>query len=143
MSALKQLCHPRKSVFDKTKRDTVLDLSDLVQGKIDGTEFFTENFVTEGMKTLLTEAFRRLEGKSAQGLFKLTQAMGGGKTHNLIALGLLAMAALVRVVCPLVIPTHLTGALTLAGTLWAAAFGAYLVGYGRALVTPRVDGMPG
>ena len=42
------------------------------------------------MKTLLTEGFRRLEGKSTQGVFKLTQAMGGGKTHNLLALGLLA-----------------------------------------------------
>ena len=42
------------------------------------------------MKTLLTEGFRRLEGKSDQGVFKLTQAMGGGKTHNLLALGLLA-----------------------------------------------------
>ena len=52
--------------------------------------FFAENYITEGMKTLLTEGFRRLEGKSAQGVFKLTQAMGGGKTHNLLALGLLA-----------------------------------------------------
>ena len=42
------------------------------------------------MRTLLTEGFRRLEGKSTQGVFKLTQAMGGGKTHNLLALGLLA-----------------------------------------------------
>ena len=29
--------------------------------------FFAENYVTEGMRTLLTEGFRRLEGKSAQG----------------------------------------------------------------------------
>ena len=42
------------------------------------------------MRTLLTEGFRRLEGKSTQGVFKLTQAMGGRKTHNLLALGLLA-----------------------------------------------------
>ena len=42
------------------------------------------------MRTLLTEGFRRLEGQSTQGVFKLTQAMGGGKTHNLLALGLLA-----------------------------------------------------
>ncbi len=42
------------------------------------------------MRTLLIEAFRRLEGKSDQAVFKLTQAMGGGKTHNLITLGLLA-----------------------------------------------------
>ena len=42
------------------------------------------------MKTLLRQGFLRLEGRSSQGLFKLTQAMGGGKTHNLLVLGLLA-----------------------------------------------------
>ncbi len=68
----------------------MLDLGDLVGGRIDPAGFFAENYITEGMKTLLGEGFRRLEGKSAQGVFKLTQAMGGGKTHNLLALGLLA-----------------------------------------------------
>jgi hypothetical protein len=38
----------------------------------------------------MREAFRRLDGKSEQGVFVLSQAMGGGKTHNMIALGLLA-----------------------------------------------------
>ena len=90
MRTVKQACRPRPSAFDPTRRDTVLDLTDLVDGRIDPAEFFAENHVTEGMRTLLTEGFRRLEGKSAQGVFKLTQAMGGGKTHNLLALGLLA-----------------------------------------------------
>ena len=90
MKTLKQACEPRPGAFDPTRRDTVLDLSDLIDGRIDPAEFFAENYVTEGMKTLLTEAFTRLEGKSTQGVFKLTQAMGGGKTHNLLALGLLA-----------------------------------------------------
>ena len=81
---------PRAGVFDHTRRDTVLDLTDLARDRIDPSEFFAENHVTEGMETLLTEGFRRLEGKSTQGVFRLTQAMGGGKTHNLIALGLLA-----------------------------------------------------
>ena len=86
----RQACTPRAGVFDASRRDTVLDLGDLIGGRIDAGEFFAENYVTEGMRTLLTEGFRRLEGKSAQGVFKLTQAMGGGKTHNLLALGLLA-----------------------------------------------------
>ena len=90
MKVLKQACKPRASVFDATRRDTVLDLSDFVEDHIDAREFVAENYITEGMKILLTEAFRRLEGKSDQGIFKLTQAMGGGKTHNLLALGLLA-----------------------------------------------------
>src|SRR5207249_2024832 len=90
MKTLQSLCTPRRSTFDPTKRDTVLDLTDLIDGTIDAQEFFAENHVTEGMSTLLTEGFRRLEGKSAQGVFKLTQAMGGGKTHSMLAMGLLA-----------------------------------------------------
>ena len=75
---LSDLCTPRDSVFDPSKRDTVLNLNNLVEGKIDGPCFFEENYVTDGMRTLLTEAFRRLGGKSEQAVFKLTQSMGGG-----------------------------------------------------------------
>jgi len=90
MKPLQRVCVPRESVFDVSKRDTVLNLTHLATGKIKDKEFFEENFVTDGMRTLLLEAFRRLQGKSEQALFKLTQAMGGGKTHNLITLGMLA-----------------------------------------------------
>ncbi len=90
MLTIKQACQPRPGTFDPARRDTVLDLGDLVEGRLDPQEFFAENYITEGMKTLLAEGFRRLEGVSSQGVFKLTQAMGGGKTHNLLALGLLA-----------------------------------------------------
>lgn len=90
MKSLKQLCQPRKSVFDRSRRDVVLDLTDLIEGKIDPKGFFEENWRTDGMKRLLKEAFRRFEGASQQGVFVLSQAMGGGKTHNMIALGLLA-----------------------------------------------------
>ena len=90
MQTVRQACVPRPGIFDASLRDTVLHLGDLVAGGIDPAEFFAENYITEGMRTLLTESFRRIEGHSAQGVFKLTQAMGGGKTHNLLALGLLA-----------------------------------------------------
>jgi hypothetical protein len=89
--SLDQACVPRQSVFDPAISDTVYNLDDLPD--IDPTRFFAENYVTNGMRQLLTEAFKRLEGKSpsSSGAFLLSQAMGGGKTHNLIALGLLAM----------------------------------------------------
>lgn len=90
MRPLLHACTPRQSVFDTQRRDTVLDISDLVGDNINPTEFFEENEVTEGMKILLEQGFRRLEGKSQQGVFKLKQAMGGGKTHNLLTFGLLA-----------------------------------------------------
>ncbi len=90
MKTLHQLCTPRDSVFDIAKRDTVLNLTHLTDEKIEAKDFFEESYVTDGMRTLLIEAFRRLQGKSEQAIFKLTQAMGGGKTHNLITLGMLA-----------------------------------------------------
>ncbi len=90
MRRLTELCTPRESIFDPQRRDTVLDLGDLIENRIKPKTFFEENYITEGMKVLLEHAFRRLEGKSDQEIFKLKQAMGGGKTHNLLALGLLA-----------------------------------------------------
>lgn len=90
MKSLQQLCTPRDSAFDQQRRDTVLDLPDLIRDSIKPEEFFAENYITEGMKTLLEQGFHRLEGKSSQGVFLLKQAMGGGKTHNLLTLGLLA-----------------------------------------------------
>lgn len=88
---LKQACKPRDSVFNRDRRDVVLDLSDLLEDKVDAKQFFEENFVTSGMGTLLAKTFDRLENRNDQAsTFLLTQAMGGGKTHNMIALGLLA-----------------------------------------------------
>lgn len=88
--SLSKACTPRASVFDPSVRDTVYSIDDL--NSIDAGAFFEENFVTQGMRQLLTEAFGRLEGRSpnAPGAFLLSQSMGGGKTHNLLALGLLA-----------------------------------------------------
>lgn len=90
MKTLIDLCKPRESVFDETRRDDVLDLTNLIENSINPKEFFEENFVTEGMKLLFDVAFKRFHRQGATGIVKLTQAMGGGKTHNMIALGLLA-----------------------------------------------------
>ncbi len=88
--SLAEGCTPRASVFAQRGQDTVYDLDRL--GQVEPGAFFAENYVTEGMRLLLTEAFKRLEGRSASasGAFLLSQSMGGGKTHNLFALGLLA-----------------------------------------------------
>ena len=52
MKPLKQLCSPRPSVFDTQRRDTVLDITDLIGDRINPEEFFHENYITDGMKTL-------------------------------------------------------------------------------------------
>lgn len=90
MKTLYEVCKPRESVFDESKRDDTLDLSNLLDNSIDGKEFFKETYITDGMELLFDTAFKRFEGKAASGLVKLTQSMGGGKTHNMLALGVLA-----------------------------------------------------
>ena len=90
MQKVSTLCKPRESVFSDATRDDSLNLSDLIEGKIDPSKFFDENFKTKGMEILFDTAFRRFSGKSETGVIKLTQAMGGGKTHNMQALALLA-----------------------------------------------------
>ena len=56
----------------------------------DGAEFFRRNHFTEGLRRLVERGFERLAGRSDDGAFYLTQAMGGGKKHSLLAFGLLA-----------------------------------------------------
>lgn len=96
MKSLFEACKPRESVFDETKRDDTLDLANLIDNSIDAEAFFNETYVTEGMQLLFDTAFKRFEGKATSGLVKLTQSMGGGKTHNMVALGLLAQNPLIR-----------------------------------------------
>src|SRR5690348_12727171 len=59
-------------------------------------EFFERNKITRGMDLLLRQGLRRLAGRDDQAVFELKQAMGGGKTHSMIALGLLARYPEVR-----------------------------------------------
>lgn len=90
MQPISALCKPRESIFVDSDRDDVLDLSNLIDNHIDVDKFFEETFETSGMKVLFETAFKRFEGKSPTGVIKLTQAMGGGKTHCMLALALLA-----------------------------------------------------
>lgn len=89
--SLKTQCTPRPSVFAADRRATVLSLDTFLTGEITGSEFFDENYFTTGMLTLVDRAFRHLAGQATgSSVFLLSQAMGGGKTHSMIALGLLA-----------------------------------------------------
>jgi predicted AAA+ superfamily ATPase len=94
------------------------NLADLITDAGDGGDFFSRNFVTHGMEQLFREGMLRLSGKSDQAVFELTQAMGGGKTHMMIALGLLAKHAHLR---PNVLPADLNNRLEF-GNARIAAF---------------------
>jgi len=89
--SLQTSCTPRLSVFASDRRATVLSLDTFLKGQVNGKEFFEENYFTTGMVTLVDRAFRHMGGNAAgSSVFLLSQAMGGGKTHSMIALGLLA-----------------------------------------------------
>ncbi len=62
---LKTLCKPRASVFAADRRATVLNLDTFLKGQVNGSEFFDENYFTNGMLTLVDRAFRHLGGSGA------------------------------------------------------------------------------
>jgi uncharacterized protein involved in response to NO len=62
---------------------------------------------------------------------------------EVLAYVLVHLAALARVVAPLVVPHVYTSALIASAAFWSAAFALYCVVYAPVLVRPRLDGRPG
>ena len=96
VGTVKQLCTPSELVKSDSLVEQVAQIEDFAAGRIDGREFFRRNYFTDGLRRLIDRGFERLAGKTDDGAFYLTQAMGGGKTHSLIAFGLLAADAGLR-----------------------------------------------
>lgn len=90
IKTVKQACRFNPIIQDYRMSQGIENLADLIKDEGDGQEFFARNYVTHGMEQLFREGMLRLSSKSDQAVFELTQAMGGGKTHMMIALGLLA-----------------------------------------------------
>lgn len=104
VKTVKQACQFNPVIRDYRMSQGIESLADLINDQGDGREFFSRNHVTSGMEQLFREGMLRLSGKSDQAVFELTQAMGGGKTHTEIALGLLARHDYLR---PEVLPSDL------------------------------------
>lgn len=90
IKTVKQACRFNPVIRNYRMSQGVENLARLIDDQGDGREFFSRNHVTRGMEQLFREGMLRLSGKSDQSVFELAQAMGGGKTHMMIALGLLA-----------------------------------------------------
>ncbi len=52
----------------------------------DPIEFFNRTYITEGMRNLLSEALKRVNGIGGEPVIQLKTAFGGGKTHTMLAL---------------------------------------------------------
>ena len=90
LATVRDACKIHPMVNDYRMTEAIENLSDLIHDEGDGREFFARNYVTQGMDALFREGLLRLAGLSDQAAFELAQAMGGGKTHLMTALGLLA-----------------------------------------------------
>ncbi|WP_010510756.1 anti-phage-associated DUF499 domain-containing protein [Komagataeibacter europaeus] len=85
------LCNISPEAFSMSRSEQVEHLSFVTEADLSAARaFYARNYVTRGMAEFLRGALKRLSGHSHQAVFELRQAMGGGKTHNMIALGLLA-----------------------------------------------------
>ncbi|MFB1488421.1 MULTISPECIES: anti-phage-associated DUF499 domain-containing protein [unclassified Thiocapsa] len=118
LGTVRDTCKIHPMVQDYRMTEAIENLSDLIHDQGDGTEFFARNHITQGMETLFLEGLLRLAGLSDQAAFELAQAMGGGKTHLMIAIGLLAKYPALR---PLVLPPELAERLDF-GSARIAAF---------------------
>lgn len=100
MKTIYELCKPRPDIFNEFQQDDALDLANLTDNSINVDTFFEETYITEGMHTLIDVTFQRFAGKGTRGLIRLKQSMGGGKTHNMITVSLLAQYPELRKYAP-------------------------------------------
>ena len=89
MKTVKNACKLQPNATEINVGDQIEQLDQIIKDT-DGNEYFGKTHITDGMKTLLTKGMARLAGKSNDTVFHLKQAMGGGKTHLMVGLGILA-----------------------------------------------------
>ncbi len=89
MKTIRNACQLQPNALEINVGDQIEQLDRIIKDT-DGREYFGKTFITEGMRTLLTKGMARLAGHSSDAVFHLKQAMGGGKTHLMVGLGLLA-----------------------------------------------------
>jgi hypothetical protein len=90
LKTVKDACELHESTLEYQVAGGVENLAQVIGAADQGRDFFEKSYMTAGMEDLLAQGLLRLSGQSDQALFELAQAMGGGKTHLMAALGLLA-----------------------------------------------------
>ena len=118
---------PRDVVVDLPANDLSFERKSLVEGRWKAT------YVGESRRTLVYD----LETDP-----KELRPLRAGPLET-AAYTCMALAAVARVIAPLLAPALLIGASTTASLLWAGAFALYLVHYTPILMRPRLDGRPG
>jgi len=96
LKTVKDACQIFPATLDYQTAEGVENLLEALRTPDGGQAFFEKTYLTQGMEQLLCEGLLRLSGQTDQALFELAQAMGGGKTHLMTALGLLAQNPALR-----------------------------------------------
>jgi len=83
--------HPDIAAGNFARAEFAADLHRVARGEgspeyVDPARFFERTYLTDGLRTLLTMAARRIGGdENAQGVINLQTTFGGGKTHSMLA----------------------------------------------------------
>jgi Protein of unknown function (DUF499)/Chitobiase/beta-hexosaminidase C-terminal domain len=97
LRTVRDCCVPNDHVLRPDGRADIEDIALAVHAAERDTEaFFARNHVTAGMQQLFETGLVRLDGRSQQADFLLSQAMGGGKTHLMVSFALIAKSPAVR-----------------------------------------------
>lgn len=89
MKSVRNACTLQPRALEIDVVDQIEQIEDVIL-KTDPLEYFEKTYITDGMRDLFVRGLARLAGKSSNAVFHLKQAMGGGKTHSMVSLGLLA-----------------------------------------------------
>ena len=117
MKTVRDGCRLQDNALSIKLSDQIEQLDQLIADEGNGRTFFEKTHITLGMQDLIDEGIARLAGASSQAIFHLKQAMGGGKTHLLVGLGLLAKHPALR-------KTYCTGSVH-ASTFGSASIAAF------------------
>ncbi|KAA9019628.1 anti-phage-associated DUF499 domain-containing protein [Sphingobium limneticum] len=91
LQTINDACEFKQDAVNYALSKHVEDISDLVNhSESEAEAFFDKTYITDGMAQLLRQGLQRLSGGNDQAAFELRQAMGGGKTHSMLALGYMA-----------------------------------------------------
>lgn len=97
MQTVRNLCQPHPNVLRSDPEPDIEDIAEVIEAaEQDAAAFFARNHITGGMRQLFDLGIARLDKRSDQAVYTLTQAMGGGKTHLMVAFGLIAKSAALR-----------------------------------------------
>jgi hypothetical protein len=91
LPTIKDVCLLNEGALDIRISDGIERIDEETLDLTAGEKFLRHSYLTKGMKELVNEGFKRLSGSSGgRPVFRLKQAMGGGKTHLIKTMAFLA-----------------------------------------------------